>query len=104
MFGGENQTRGFVTIFGHAKMVEKRLLHGLKIGSLFSNVHGFIGSWAQDLRSGIPICNLARVKCRGDLDLEKSDAELQKLGKKKALRSCCAAAPKRVVRLVTRHI
>lgn len=35
----------------------------------------------QDLRSGIPICNLARVKCR-DLDLEKSD-ELQKLGKNK---------------------
>ena len=54
---------------------------GSFMGSLFSTVHRFIGL-AQDLRSGIPICNLARVKCR-DLDLEKSD-ELQKLGKNKA--------------------
>ena len=82
---------------------------GSFMGSLFSTVHRFIGL-AQDLRSGIPICNLARVKCR-DLDLEKSD-ELQKLGKNKApscakLRQAApsgAAAPKRVVRLVTRHI
>eukprot|EP00435_Cladocopium_sp_Y103_P072179 s165_g39.t1 len=37
----------------------------------------------QDLKSGIPICNLARVKCRGNLDSDRSDAELQKLGKNK---------------------
>ncbi|CAK9089715.1 unnamed protein product [Durusdinium trenchii] len=37
----------------------------------------------QDLKTGIPICNLARVKARGNLDSDKSDPELSKLGKTK---------------------
>ena len=58
MFGGENQTRGFVTIFGHAKMVEKRLLHGLKIGSLFfqrSWFHRFMGTGPEEWHSNLQL-------------------------------------------------
>ena len=53
--------------------------------------------WFQDLKSGIPICNLARVKARGDLDLDKSDAELSKLGKHKDHHGCCQSNPCRLI-------
>lgn len=42
------------------------------------------GCLREDLKTGIPICNLARVTARGDLDLAKSEGELAKLGKSKA--------------------
>ncbi|CAJ1340021.1 unnamed protein product [Effrenium voratum] len=37
----------------------------------------------QDLNTGIAICNLARVKVTGELDDDKTDRELAKLGKTK---------------------
>ena len=42
----------------------------------------------EDLKTGIPICNLARVKARGNLDSDKSDPELSKLGKTKDRKHC----------------
>lgn len=42
-------------------------------------------SWgSKDLNTGIAICNLARVKVTGELDDDKTDRELAKLGKTKA--------------------